>query len=143
MEILIVDDEPGYRNALEYYLKLQGRKVYAASNGEEALKLLQEKKVDFIISDIYMPVMDGIKLQRAISAIPEIAQIPFLFISGQDDDHTMSVVKSIKNCGFMKKTKPLEELEEWIVYLTLPADKRPTQPPGIEKKITRADRYRR
>ena len=143
MNILVVDDEPSYRMLLEHFLKDQGWTVCTASNGEEGLKKLRETKIDFIISDVYMPIMDGIKFQKAIHAIPEFAQIPFLFVSAFDDDYTMEAVRSSKYIGFMKKAKPVEELKEWIDYLTSPIDKRRIIPPGAEQKVVRNVRHER
>jgi two-component system cell cycle sensor histidine kinase/response regulator CckA len=143
MNILVVDDEPAFRMLLKDYLQDQGWTVYTAANGEEGLKELEKTKIDFIISDVYMPVMDGIRFQKAVQAIPVLSQIPFLFVSGYDDDHTMEAVRSTKNVGFMKKSKPIDELKEWIHYLTTPHDRRPGMPPGTERKLNREDRLGR
>ena len=66
--ILIVDDEPSIRELIE---KTVGRNDYIcfqASNGKEALEILNREKVDVVITDITMPVMDGIALTRKIRA---------------------------------------------------------------------------
>ena len=138
MNVLLVDDDPGFRQALEFYMKDQGKTVFSAGDGEEGLKKLREEKIDFIVSDVYMPIMDGIKFQKAVNAVPEFAIIPFLFVSGFDDDHTLEAVRNSKNCGFMKKGRPLEELEEWIMYLTTPPEKRGVARPGSMNMLNRS-----
>jgi CheY-like chemotaxis protein len=150
MNILVVDDEPSYRMLLEHFLREEGWSVFTAPNGEEGMNELRKTKMDFIISDVYMPVMDGLRFHKSVLAVPELAQIPFLFVSGYDDDQTLEAVRASKSTGFMKKSKPVEELKAWITYLTTPTEHRRGLPPGTEKKqdpsnrmVRREDRYRR
>jgi two-component system, sensor histidine kinase and response regulator len=124
MTILVVDDEPEYRLVLRSVLTAEGYSVVLAENGEEGLKRLRETPVDLVICDIYMPVMDGIRLHRSVREDPAMAAIPFLFVSGYDDQHTMDAVKDPRHDGFLRKARPLEELKEWIEYLTTPVDRR-------------------
>ena len=58
--VLVVDDEESIRRMLEYSLQHQSYRCLSASNGEEALQLLEKEHVDVVISDISMPMMDGI-----------------------------------------------------------------------------------
>ena len=130
MVILVVDDEPEYRMIMRSVLMAEGYDVVLAEHGEEALEKLKESKVDLVISDIYMPVMDGIRFHRTVRNIPEIETLPFLFVSAYDDQHTLDAVKDPRREGFLRKARPVEELLEWIVYLTTPEEKRPKSPPG-------------
>jgi CheY-like chemotaxis protein len=130
MKILVVDDEPAYRLVLRSVLKDEGYEVEVAENGEEALKMLASTQIDFVISDIYMPVMDGIRFHKAVRAIPEYATLPFLFVSAFDDQHTLDAVKDPKYEGFLRKARPVTELKEWIGFLSTPAEKRAKFPPG-------------
>ncbi len=128
--ILVVDDEADYRLILRSVLATKGYEAVLAANGEEALHKLEEGPVDFIISDIYMPVMDGIKLHRAVRARPKFENLPFLFVSAFDDQHTLDAVKNPKVDGFVRKGSRVEDLTEWIEYLLMPEDKRPKLPPS-------------
>ncbi len=130
MIILVVDDEPEYRLVLKSVLMTEGFQVVLAENGLDALAKLKESAVDLIISDIYMPVMDGIKFHKTVRSMPEYAQLPFLFVSAHDDQHSTDAVKDPRMDGFLRKARPVNELKEWIQYLTLPEDKRPMLPPG-------------
>jgi two-component system, NtrC family, response regulator PilR len=64
--ILIVDDEQSYRQLLSLVFEGDGHTIRTASNGIEALKVLQDGPVDVVISDVRMPDMDGIEMLRAI-----------------------------------------------------------------------------
>jgi CheY-like chemotaxis protein len=130
MTILVVDDEPEYRLIMRSVLMAEGYDVHLAENGEEAIQKLKETTTDLVISDIYMPVMDGIKFHRTVRATPELETLPFLFVSAYDDQHTLDAVKDPRYEGFLRKARPVEELIEWIEYLTMPEDRRPKSPPG-------------
>ncbi len=129
MNILLVDDEPAYRLLMGDYLEDQGWKVLTATDGEDALKVLATSAVDCIVSDVYMPVMDGLKFYHAVREIDKYKTLPFLFVSAFDDLHTLTATGTSKNSAFLKKSRPPADLKAWIVYLTTPANKRPLTPP--------------
>ncbi len=64
--ILIVDDEQSYRQLLSLVFEGDGHTIRTASNGREALAVLQRDTVDVVISDVRMPDMDGIEMLRAV-----------------------------------------------------------------------------
>jgi PAS domain S-box-containing protein len=87
--VLIVDDE---RDMLNYLSRLLQSKyqVLKAANGQEALRLLGLYNPELILSDVMMPVMDGIVLLNRVRSSPEFANIPFIFISagaGEEDKY--------------------------------------------------------
>lgn len=84
--ILVVEDEAKLARAIELYLGQRGRVVRTAPNGAEALKRISEVRPDVIIADIMMPIMDGYTLCRRLRADPTTCTIPFLFLTGKDDD---------------------------------------------------------
>ncbi|MCK5572991.1 MAG: response regulator [Bacteroidetes bacterium] len=129
MTILLVDDEPEYRLIMKNVLSGEGWDVLLAENGQEALERLKEHSVDVVVSDIYMPVMDGIKLHRTVRALPQFESLPFLFVSAYDDQHTLDAVKDPRFEGFVRKTRPVEEILEWITFLATPEEQRPKSPP--------------
>ena len=133
MTIIIVDDEPEFRLLLRMMLQPEGIEVILAEHGAKALEKLKGLNVDLVISDIYMPVMDGMKFHEAFRAIPGHEKTPFLFISGYDDQHTRNSVKDPRIEGFLLKGSPKRELMEWIQYLTTPEHLRPKLRPGSSK----------
>lgn len=83
--ILIVEDELRIRFLLRDYLIKEGFNVFEASNGEEGLFIFSTQKIDLILLDIMMPVMDGLTMLeklRAVSTVPVI----LLTAKGEEED---------------------------------------------------------
>jgi CheY-like chemotaxis protein len=82
--MLVVDDEPFLREIMGGWLARVAGQVFTAENGAQALEILAANKVDLILSDIRMPVMDGItllkKIKEARVRTPEV-----IFLSGFSD----------------------------------------------------------
>ncbi|WP_055108865.1 response regulator transcription factor [Paenibacillus ihumii] len=81
--ILLVDDEKEIIELIEIYLKNEGYILYKASNGIEALQVLQAHDIDLIILDIMMPEMDGI---QACMKIREQRNTPIIMLSAKSQD---------------------------------------------------------
>ena len=79
VNVLFVDDEPSLRRVAERYLARLGHHVELAANGEEALKLLQTRRFDVIVTDLRMPGLGGEELYLRLGGI---VQQRFLFMSG-------------------------------------------------------------
>ncbi len=61
-KVLVIDDDAGIRNLFENILKMDGYTVVKASNGPEALQILEQEKINIILMDIQMPEMTGLEL---------------------------------------------------------------------------------
>ena len=79
MNILIVDDKKENRYLLESLLKGSGYQTYSATNGNEALGILDSQKIGLIISDIMMPEMDGFQFCKNVKSSKIFSPIPFIF----------------------------------------------------------------
>ena len=79
--ILIIDDEPAILELLNILVTSEGYETIQATNGNEALALLDQHKVDAIISDVHMPEMNGYHLILKIRENPATQNIPFIFVS--------------------------------------------------------------
>lgn len=75
MKILVVDDEKLIRNVIKDYLEHEGYEVHEAENGNIALKVFKEEKIDLIVLDIMMPEMDGFETLKEIRKISEVSII--------------------------------------------------------------------
>ena len=82
MRILVVDDEPQLRRALERALKLEGYEVELAADGDQALAAVAGKHPDAIVLDVLMPKRDGLEVCRALRA--EGDQTPVLMLTARD-----------------------------------------------------------
>ena len=83
--ILVVDDEPALRDIFAKWLRLVGcGRVLSAADGAAALAVLQDEQVDLLITDVRMPVMDGVSLVRSLAKLAK--PIPsIVFVSGFGD----------------------------------------------------------
>lgn len=80
--VLVVDDEEALREFMIDNLKEMDYEVYSANNGLEGLKILKERQIDIIISDIKMPEMDGIEF---IAQVKELNINPYIFVCTSED----------------------------------------------------------
>ncbi|MBI5471427.1 MAG: response regulator [Ignavibacteriae bacterium] len=135
MNLLVVDDDSVVRMSMRTLLTSEGHSVCTAADGEDALAKLASHTFDMIISDVYMPNMDGVRLRNVVREIPDKRSLPFLFISGYDDQSTIDMIRNPKLEGFFKKGRPLSELLSWITYLTTPEHKRSTFPPTLTRDL--------
>ncbi len=86
--ILIADDNPHISKLLTMNLEKEGFQVIHAVNGEEALKKVNTEKPDLVISDVMMPVLDGIALCQKIRTESAVPMVPFMFLTSIDADVT-------------------------------------------------------
>ena len=112
LKVLIIDDSSMVLRHQERILNLLNISVYKASNGVEALKVLKENEIDFVITDIEMPLMDGIELVKEIRKEKNVDELPILVLSSSNNlDKTFKILKLGAN-DFIKK--PFEK-EEFII----------------------------
>lgn len=78
--ILVVDDEEQIRTMLTYMLELEGYTVFSAKNGEEGLDLVGRLAFDLVITDMIMPVKDGLKF--IMELVKDYPDLKILAISG-------------------------------------------------------------
>jgi len=82
MKVLIVDDEPGVRSALQRALALERHDVQLAEDGQQALDLLAASAVDAIVLDVAMPRVDGLEVCRRLRAAGD--RTPVLMLTARD-----------------------------------------------------------
>ena len=82
--VLIVEDNESMREFLADQVNMAFT-VETAGNGQEALQRLAESKIDIIVSDVMMPVMDGFELCRRVKSDLNISHIPIVFITAKND----------------------------------------------------------
>lgn len=89
MKFLVVEDSPTMRQLISFALKrVHGSKVVEASDGIDALKKLSDQRFDLVITDINMPIMDGLKLVSLIRGDEQQKDLPIIIVTteGAEED---------------------------------------------------------
>ena len=81
-KILIVDDDPAFRNLLAGLLRTQGFETVAAGDGQEALEEFSRCEADLVLLDVQMPRMDGFEVCRQLKKNPENRLTPVVLLTG-------------------------------------------------------------
>ena len=108
MTILVADDDPVTLEALTACLRSEGFATVAAANGQEALRLWTDLKVDLICLDIMMPEIDGYEVCRRIRA--KDSQVPVLFLSAKNEEIDVVVGLELGADDFIRKPFGKHEL---------------------------------
>jgi len=111
--LLIVDDEEGIRDLMRRHFTFQGYSVLTAADGEEALMILAEQKVDVVISDIMMPNMDGTELIQRIRAEYPIMRV--IMMTGYVSMSNLLIcLQNQADTVIFKPFKNLDEIDEAV-----------------------------
>lgn len=106
--ILVVEDEHGAAEILRMILEAHDYRVTSAANGKAAMEQLDGERPAVIVSDFMMPHMNGAELGVALRQDPALADIPFLFVSGTNEE---VVQRSFGDYdGFLSKPYELDTL---------------------------------
>ncbi len=108
--IMTVDDTATMRQMISFTLSSVGHQVVQACDGEQALKLAQQNKVDLVIADVNMPVMDGISLIKSLRQLPEYRFTPILMLTTESQDTKRQEGKSAGATGWIVKPFNPEQL---------------------------------
>ena len=117
---LIVDDSGVMRKIVERSLRQAGlelSEVWEASNGLEALALLQEKTPDLILSDINMPSMDGLEFVRQLRGVESAKGIPVVMITTEGSESRVVEALSCGARGYIRKPFTPEQVKQHVVPL--------------------------
>ncbi len=108
--LLVVEDDPAMLIALRDILEGDGYTVLTASNGQDALEALDENVPSLILSDISMPVMDGIEFFEAVRRTSFGAAIPFIFLTARGTREDIFAGKSLGVDDYIAKPITSHEL---------------------------------
>ncbi|MBC8183598.1 response regulator [candidate division KSB1 bacterium] len=115
LNVLIVDDDPLIRKLLDKVLEKGGHNVTSAVDGEQALELFKQNKIELVITDVFMPKIDGIQLVKNL--MEENPWVPIIVISGADKKAMIKSQLRKDDIYFLRKpfkSRMLEEILEKI-----------------------------
>lgn len=107
--ILLIEDNLEMRENTAEILELDNYKVILAKNGKEGVELAKANKVDLIICDIMMPLLDGYGVLHLLSKNPETASIPFVFLTAKSE--RIDFRKGMEMGADDYITKPFDDIE--------------------------------
>ncbi|MEM9162555.1 MAG: response regulator transcription factor [Cyanobacteria bacterium P01_F01_bin.4] len=129
--VLLVDDEPGLREAVQAYLEDSGFVVRVASNATEGWDLLQQETPDVLISDIMMPKVDGYQFLKQVRDDVRFKGLPVVFLTarGMTSDRIQGYQAGCD--GYLPKPFDPEELVAMVTNLIGRQDARTPDPSEV------------
>jgi two-component system chemotaxis response regulator CheY len=121
--VLIVEDSPTMRQLIVFALKrIRGLTIVEAGDGVDGLKKLSATKFDMILTDINMPIMDGLKLVSLVRSDPNYAAVPIVIINteGASEDKERAIALGA-NAYITKPIQTTQILDVTRRLLNLPA----------------------
>lgn len=117
--ILVVDDSITTRTLEKGILEMQGYEVEVAVNGQDALNKLQSANFDLVLSDIQMPVMDGMQLLATLKQDPDLNAIPVVVVTSLDAPHEKARGLELGAAAYLVKqhfdpVELIEIIQQWI-----------------------------
>ncbi len=109
--ILVVEDSPTMRQLISFAIKrIPNSHVIEATDGVDALKKLSSEKIDLILADINMPVMDGLKLVSLVRGNPVYKGIPVIIVTTEGAEEDRKRALSIGANAYLPKPIQTQEL---------------------------------
>ena len=118
--ILIVDDSRSMRRVIRKVLDLSGFQIgecLEAGNGQEALDVLENHWIDLVLSDIHMPVMDGLGFIRAVRSSNSWTDLPVVFITTESNEDCLREVMALGAKGYIRKPFQPEEIRSLLCQI--------------------------
>jgi two-component system, chemotaxis family, chemotaxis protein CheY len=120
IQALIVDDSSVMRKIVERSLRQAGMdlsKVYEAGNGAEALAVLKDNKVNLILCDINMPVMDGLEFIKQLAGVENGKGVPVVMITTEGSESNVVTALSNGARGYIRKPFTADQVKEHVIPL--------------------------
>lgn len=137
MEILLVDDDEINRLVATTFLRKWDVGVTMATNGKEALELIQSKKFSMVMMDLHMPEMDGYECTSRLRAMEDeyYKNIPIIVFSASYTIDSKKKAMELGMTDFMNKPFRHEELQEKIMMYAKPQTPSNHQPAGNHRPL--------
>lgn len=119
-KVLIVDDSAVMRKIVERSLRQAGvevGEVVEANNGVEALAMVKESSFDLILSDINMPMMDGLEFVRQLQEVDNAKNVPVVMITTEGSESRVVEALSCGARGYIRKPFTSDQVKEYVAPL--------------------------
>ncbi|OGS35700.1 MAG: hypothetical protein A2293_07435 [Elusimicrobia bacterium RIFOXYB2_FULL_49_7] len=106
MRFLIVDDSVNIRTFIRKVLNMTGlpvEEILEAGNGQQGIEVLEKEKVDVVLTDINMPVMDGLEMIRLVKAQPRFSELKMIIVSTEGSREKILEAVKMGAAGYLKK----------------------------------------
>ena len=123
LRTLIVDDSPVMRKILERALRQAGipiGEVIEAANGSQALDVLRQQKIDLVLSDVNMPVMDGLEFMRQVRTVENARGVPVLMITSEASESRVAEAIACGARGYLRKPFTPDQMKRRLLPLLAP-----------------------
>ncbi len=120
IELLVVDDSPVTRKMVRRAIGLSGLEigdVHEAGDGAEALAQLAAHRVDLVLADVNMPVMNGVQLVERMTSDPSLAGIPVVIVATQMPDERVGRLLDMGARAYIAKPFRPEALREVVLQI--------------------------
>jgi two-component system chemotaxis response regulator CheY len=120
IRVLIVDDSSVMRKIVERTLRQAGvelSSVFQAGSGAEALAVLADNRVELILCDINMPVMDGLELVKQLSGVENAKGVPVIMITTEGSESHVVQALSAGARGYIRKPFTPEQVRDQVIPL--------------------------
>jgi DNA-binding response OmpR family regulator len=137
--VLLVEDDPDYAGLLRDAFADAGFQTLEAVNGEKALQLLRDQRVDLVISDFMMPELNGLELCRLLSEHMQTANLKMILYSCNTDPTFRRKARELGALEYLPKSENAEEFVEQICRLAGWIEKQEAAAeagrPGLEESV--------
>ena len=116
LTVLYVEDEYDTRSQISQILKLFFKEVVVGTNGEEALELYKNSPVDLVMTDLTMPIMDGLTMVKKIKDIDRTQHI-IVLTAHNSSDNLMETI-NLQIDGFLLKPMKMDKMLELLYKVT-------------------------
>jgi two-component system chemotaxis response regulator CheY len=123
-DVLVVDDSAAIRKILTRVLRQTGmaiQTIHEAGDGQEALAVMAQHRIDLVLSDINMPKMDGLQLLASLKASPQWQNIPVVMITTEGGETKVAEAVRLGAAGYVRKPFTADQIKEKLAGILEPA----------------------
>jgi two-component system chemotaxis response regulator CheY len=108
--VLVVDDSLSIRESIVFFLSEMGFDIIKAQDGQDALNQLDGRKIDLILTDLHMPIMNGIELISNVRKTDQYKRVPILLLTTETLNEKKIEAKKAGATGWLSKPFEKEKL---------------------------------